>query len=562
MRIGGARAIPNFVVDVLTTHTGLRDWRYPSEARIMSSLNPLESPNATLALGRYRLFDEIASGGMASVHFGRLSGPSGFSRVVAIKRLHPNFARDPEFVTMFLEEARLAARIRHLNVVSTLDVVASDGEVFLVMDYVHGQSLASLWRAMRAQKRLTDPHIVAAVMSGVCRGLHAAHEARGQRGEALRIVHRDISPQNILVGVDGVARVLDFGVAKASGRTQTTSSGRIKGKLAYMPPEQLHGATVTRRTDVYAAGVVTWELLTGQRAFGRPSDAAVVAAVLEDTLLPPSQVAPHVPAAFDAVVMRALDRNPHRRHATAQELAIDLERCVGVASMSDVGAWVCQGGHEELGRRAHRMAVIDGGAQSQASLPRSPVASDGSDIPTRPTDGAPVVEPPEVSAVSRVAMSRAGRNALADLVNRVGVAKVANLGARARRIARVVARDQRLVVVASAAIVVLVVLALSVRVLLGGGPRLAPEPTAASSRSATPAHEGLVVSPLAVLPALAALDPPAIPGPSPAGASAPRATPAPRPASARPQARPKRECDPPFTIESNGHKRYKAACLD
>jgi eukaryotic-like serine/threonine-protein kinase len=529
----------------------------------MTSLNPLESTKPPLALGRYLLFDEIASGGMASVHFGRLSGAGGFSRMVAIKRLHQKFARDPEFVTMFLDEARLAARVRHLNVVSTLDVVASDGEVFLVMEYIHGQSLASLWRAMRAQNRVTDPHIVAAVMSGVCGGLHAAHEARGERGESLRIVHRDISPQNILVGVDGLARVLDFGVAKASGRTQTTSSGRIKGKLAYMPPEQLHGATVTRRTDVYAAGVVTWELLTGERAFARANEAAVVTAVLEDTLLPPSQVAPHVPAAFDAVVMRALDRNPHRRHATAQELAIDLERCVGVASMSDVGAWVCEGAHEELGRRAHRMAVIDGGAPSHAS--RSGLtsdASDGNDAPTRPTDT--VVEPPEVSAVSRVAISRTGRGAhlnLGGLVNLAGrlnlaaVAAVETAARRARRIGRVILRDQPGVVVSSAAIVALVVLALAVRALVGVGPRLAPEPSASSEL--TPTHEALVVSPLAIVPPVAAPLPASF-----AGAPTTRTTAAPRPASARPQARPKRECDPPFTIESNGHKRYKAACLD
>jgi serine/threonine protein kinase len=501
----------------------------------MSSLNPLESPKRALALGRYLLFDEIASGGMASVHFGRLGGPAGFSRVVAIKRMHSNFAKDPEFVAMFLEEARLAARIRHLNVVSTLDVVASDGEVFLVMDYVHGQSLSHLWRAMRTQKKLTDPRIAAAVMSGVCHGLHAAHEAKGERGEALRIVHRDVSPQNILVGVDGVARVLDFGVAKASGRVQTTSEGRIKGKLAYMPPEQLHGATVTRRTDVYAAAVVTWELLTGQRAFGRPNEAAVIRAILEEPLLPPSKVAAHVPPTFDAVVMRALDRNPHRRHATAQELAVDLERCVGMASMSEIGAWVCSSAQDELGRRAHRMTLIDATGQrpSQASIPRLITPSD---IPTKPTNNAQAVEPGEVSGVSRVAVS--------PTVSRL---------MRPER--------KRVVVIAAAGAIAGLLCAVGLARTLGGAARLAPEPDAMTAHVASAAPEVTVVSAGPLLPASVAPDPPTAPAATNT-ALVPRSTAAPRTAAARAQARQKHDCEPPFTIDASGHKRYKAACLE
>ncbi|HZU85780.1 MAG TPA: serine/threonine-protein kinase, partial [Polyangiaceae bacterium] len=310
-------------------------------------------------LGRYLVFDEIASGGMATVHFGRLSGPAGFSRVVAIKRLHPNYAKDPDFVAMLLDEARLAARIRHPNVVAMLDIVATGGETLLVMDYVHGESLAKLWRAARAAGEQVDPRVVATIMTGVLHGLHAAHEAKGERGEPLDIVHRDVSPQNILVGADGVARVHDFGVAKAAGRVQTTREGRIKGKLAYMPPEQLHGTSVTRRTDVYAAAVVTWELLTGRRAFGNEHEAAIITAVLAGTLSPPSRVAPHVPPAFDEVVMRGLHRNPARRYATARDMAVELERCIGIASMSEVSSWVHDHAHKDLVRRALRIAAIE-----------------------------------------------------------------------------------------------------------------------------------------------------------------------------------------------------------
>src|SRR5262249_30807867 len=162
---------------------------------------------------------------MATVHFGRLLGPVGFSRTVAIKRLHAHFAADPEFVSMFLDEARLAARIRHPNVVPTLDVVATAGELFLVMDYVPGETLSRLIAASNAQRRWIPLPIAAAMACGVLHGLHAAHEAKSERGAPLGIVHRDVSPQNLLVGTDGVPRVLDFGVAKAAGRLQTTRDG-------------------------------------------------------------------------------------------------------------------------------------------------------------------------------------------------------------------------------------------------------------------------------------------------------------------------------------------------
>jgi eukaryotic-like serine/threonine-protein kinase len=194
---------------------------------------------------RYVLFDEIGVGGMASVHLGRLLGPAGFTRTVAIKRLHPHLAKDPQLAAMFLDEARLAAAIRHANVVATLDVVEQEGELFLVMEYVHGASLSRLVRETGA----IDPSIASAVVTGALHGLHAAHEAKDEEGHALEIVHRDVSPENVLVGVDGGARLLDFGVAKAASRLQTTRDGSIKGKLRYMAPEQLAGRKVTRRRD-------------------------------------------------------------------------------------------------------------------------------------------------------------------------------------------------------------------------------------------------------------------------------------------------------------------------
>jgi serine/threonine-protein kinase len=216
-------------------------------------------------IGRYVLFREIAHGGMATVHLGRLRGVGGFARTVAIKRLHPQFARDPEFVSMFLDEARLAARVQHPNVVSVLDVVASERELFLVMDYVHGEALSRLLKHARACGIPVPANIVCAVLLDLLYGLHAAHEALSERGDPLNIVHRDVSPQNVLVGVDGIARVLDFGIAKPAQRVhQSTRTGQLKGKLSYMAPEQFSTGAVDRRADVYSAAVLLWEALTGE----------------------------------------------------------------------------------------------------------------------------------------------------------------------------------------------------------------------------------------------------------------------------------------------------------
>jgi serine/threonine-protein kinase len=275
-------------------------------------------------IGRYILFGEIAAGGMATVHFGRLNGPVGFSRTVAIKRLHPQFAKDPEFVTMFLDEARLAGRIRHPNVVPTLDVVATEGEMFLVMDYVQGESLSRLSRALRAKNTQIPPDIVVTVLAGALHGLHAAHEAKDEQGQPLEIVHRDVSPQNILIGTDGVARVLDFGVAKAAGRLQTTREGQIKGKISYMAPEQLHGGRVTRQTDIYAAAVVLWETLTGQRLYEGDNEAMVLVKALEGKVTPPSKIVQGLSPSFDQVIARGISRDPGQRFTTAREMAIAL----------------------------------------------------------------------------------------------------------------------------------------------------------------------------------------------------------------------------------------------
>jgi serine/threonine-protein kinase len=311
---------------------------------------------AARSIGRYALHGEIASGGMATVHLARLLAVGGFARTVAVKRLHPQFAKDPEFVTAFLDEARLAARIRHPNVVPTLDVVATEGELFLVMEWIQGESLAKLRRLAKGGVPLP---IACGVLAGALHGLHAAHEAHSERGEPLKLVHRDISPQNILIGIDGVPRVTDFGVAKAAGRVQTTREGKIKGKLRYMAPEQLLGKPLDRRADVFAAAIVLWEVLARRRLFRGEDVGSVLNAVLNRKLVPPSAFNSEVDRELDAIVMRGLCRDRDRRWPTALAMAVEIERVVPLPSAHAIGAWVQEIAGESLGERAEHLQRIE-----------------------------------------------------------------------------------------------------------------------------------------------------------------------------------------------------------
>src|SRR6202020_1325470 len=259
----------------------------------MEGVPSTSPPLPSRVLGRYAMYEQFAAGGMATVHYGRLQGPSGFSRTIAIKRLHAHMSGDPDFVAMFLDEARLAARIHHPNVIQTLDVESSEGELFVVLNYVHGASLSNIPTEARRAGSPATPAIVGTILFGALEGLHAAHEARDAKGDPLELVHRDVSPHNVLVGTDGIARVLDFGVAKARGRAQTTRVGQLKGKLAYMAPEQLRGK-VTRRSDVFAASVVLWEALTGTRLFKGDDEGGVINTILHEPIPSPRQYAPQL----------------------------------------------------------------------------------------------------------------------------------------------------------------------------------------------------------------------------------------------------------------------------
>jgi len=291
--------------------------------------------------GRYERIRAIASGGMATVHLGRATGVGGFERLVAIKVMHPHLASDPEFVKMFFDEARVAASIRHPNVVSVLDLLADEHGVSLIMDYIEGPSLSQLANA-HLESGIAFPHDVAVrIILDTLGGLQAAHDLRGAGGVELGIVHRDVSPHNILIGIDGLSRITDFGVAFAQQRLQQTQSGQMKGKLSYMAPEQMLGERVDRRADIYSVGVILWELLAGQRLFSGENEGALAVAALGGVDKSPRQVNPQVPGILDDIVMCALKHEARDRFETAASFAEALELAaresnVGVATNRSV----------------------------------------------------------------------------------------------------------------------------------------------------------------------------------------------------------------------------------
>ncbi len=335
--------------------------------------------------GRYELCAQIGAGGMATVHLGKLRGARDFSRVVAIKRLFPHLASDREVVAMFLDEARLASRVEHPNVVRVSDVVGGGDEIFLVMDYVPGVTLAELVKAQSGEPVPLSAAL--SIMHDALAGLSAAHRATSQGGQPLKLVHRDVSPQNLLIGADGITRVLDFGIAKADGRLQErTRTNETKGKLAYMAPEQLLGEPIDERTDIYAAGVCLWELATGKRAYAG-SDAHVMRQVVEQALPPATASNSALPSAFDALIERATAKEASARFGSAAEMieaieALDVER----ASRSELSALLAARAGDALAQRAKLVAQIEASEHADAEPSAEVVADDGVAVeaPSRP----------------------------------------------------------------------------------------------------------------------------------------------------------------------------------
>jgi eukaryotic-like serine/threonine-protein kinase len=515
------------------------------------------SPLAPHVVGRYALYDKIASGGMATVHLGRLLGPVGFARTVAIKRLHPHFAEDPDFVSMFLDEARLVARINHPNVVPTIDVVSTGDELFIVMEYVRGESLARLIRAANQSRALIPASTVATILVGVLQGLHAAHEAKNERGYPLGIVHRDISPHNVLVGVDGVPRVLDFGVAKAMGRIQTTREGQLKGKLAYMAPEQIHGET-SRATDVYSASIVLWETLTGRRLFAGVNEGQVLERVLKGSQVPPSHYAPGLPRAIDEVTLRGLSFDPATRYATAREMARALEDAVALTSASKIGEWVESVAKSTLDQRSEQIAAIESDSATQAPASLGALRTEtrlraNKDDP----EDAPPSRPPDTVKIPIVA----------EEFTQLSSGSVSAAAMRSTSSRRKSALLLTLICGIAAAIVAVFLFlrpsTQSARVAASPSTARAPPatslPTPSAVASETPATSA---APSETTPA----PPPATKSSAPLASTAPLATP-PAPTTVARPTPPRRSapaadpCSPPYYFDAKGVRVFKKECL-
>ncbi|MFS8065792.1 MAG: protein kinase domain-containing protein, partial [Byssovorax sp.] len=296
----------------------------PSSASGLRSKEADKQPG-TFFLGRYRVVDEIGVGGMASVHLARMDGPGGFQKWVAIKRIHPHLVEDDQFVDMFLDEARIAAGINHANVAQVFDLGKDDNTYWIAMEYLHGEPLREVMRRAEERHMRIKPDLAARICADAADGLHAAHELRGKSGQLLGLVHRDVTPHNLFLTYEGYTKVVDFGIAKVADRLSSTRAGTLKGKLAYMSPEQVRGAEVDRTTDIFALGVVLWELTTNQRLFRMDTDLDTLEKVQACVVPPPSTIMPGYPPELEACVMKALSKRKQDRFATAREFSRALQ---------------------------------------------------------------------------------------------------------------------------------------------------------------------------------------------------------------------------------------------
>jgi serine/threonine protein kinase len=359
-------------------------------------------------LGRYRLIAELARGGMGIVYVALVRGPAGFNKLFVVKELMPQFALDPSFMSMFLAEARLAARLSHPNIVQTLEIGEERGRPFIAMEYLEGHNFQRIvQRAARRGGRVPLPiqlHVLMATLSG----LHYAHELRDFDGTPLHVVHRDASPHNVFVTYDGQVKVVDFGIAKMEdASSERTRTGVLKGKVSYMAPEQTRGESADRRADVFAVGVMLWEALTGRRMWKAESEVAILHARLLHAIVPPRSIAPEVPEALDEITMRALASDPRARYATAAEMRAEIDAYLrefrGHADAREVGAYVSQLFTEEraeikrrIDAQVQELRRLRSGEFGAVSLMRIPTPLGG----LTPSNLAPSTTPPGATVVS------------------------------------------------------------------------------------------------------------------------------------------------------------------
>ena len=295
-----------------------------------------EAPIEGEQFGKYTLIGELAVGGMAEVYLGIQQGLQGYLKVVTIKRMLPHLNGLPEYVTMFFDEARLGARLEHPNIVRTYEFGEHDGQYFTVMEYLPGEDLVKILNRASATKEPLPLNIGVYIAMQICSGLHFAHELTDTEGKPLGLVHRDVNPSNVIITYGGEVKLIDFGVAKATTNASQTLAGTIKGKLAYMSPEQVLGHELDRRSDVFSTGVVLWELLTARPLFARENEAATLYSIMNDPIPNVRQFRPDVPRELDAMVARALARSPADRFESCETMLYALESFLNTQPKVDV----------------------------------------------------------------------------------------------------------------------------------------------------------------------------------------------------------------------------------
>ncbi len=357
-------------------------------------------------MGRYRVLDEIGIGGMGRVHLASVEGPGGFLKWVAIKRIHRHLITDPSAVQMFFDEACLAARISHPNVATVIDLGEDDEGYFIAMEYLHGEPLREIVRRAEDHGRRVPYDVACRILTDAAEGLHAAHELTDGAGHRLNVVHRDVSPHNLFVTYDGITKVVDFGIAKFRSRVTTTNAAELRGKLAYMSPEQVRGETIDRRSDVFALGIVAWELTTGHRLFAAGHEGTIVMKIHGGDVPPPSSIVPDYPRELEAVVMRALAPDRAQRYATARDLARALQMMMLVrgtlVSRDDVATYLRALLPDRIERRDDRLRALTTDESGDDDCPTivSPSHAQTLTDPTRRFDATSTDSPEEKPCVS------------------------------------------------------------------------------------------------------------------------------------------------------------------
>lgn len=346
--------------------------------------------NRVIPFGKYLLLERIAVGGMAEVFLSKSFGIEGFEKVIAIKRILPTMAEDDDFIEMFIDEAKIAGQLSHANIVPIYELGKIGDSHYIAMEYVWGKDLLQIMNRFRRMRKRMPPGMVAFIASKMCEALEYAHTKRDRRGQHLNLIHRDISPQNILVSYDGAVKLIDFGIAKAASRTTKTQAGVLKGKFGYMSPEQVRGLPIDLRSDIFAVGTCMYEMLTADRLFVGESDFSTLEKVRHAAVAPPSEMVPDVPPEFDAIVMKALAREPADRWQTAGEMQEALQEFIATQrppfTTSKMAAWMRSAFTKEQEEEKARL-------DSYASVGRPSVL--GSPPPNATTPGRQTTRPPK-----------------------------------------------------------------------------------------------------------------------------------------------------------------------